>query len=163
MKTSGGRQFFALSASDKGRNLGWHVLVLAVLVGMLLLPLAFAGQLCSDNVVFDGLESHCLKQIELHPDLWTSYQSYAGQLLRDRGDALRALPYARKAVELAPNSSIASATYAECLLRTGQLESALEETRRSLAVKPDSPSIKDLQVRIESALAVRNESASAGR
>ena len=56
-----------------------------------------------------------------------------------RGDAAAALPFAREAVELDPESFVGHNAYGRALVESGELEKGIKELETAAKMAPDSP------------------------
>ncbi len=78
------------------------------------------------------------RELEISPKHVPAMDAIALQLMKN-DDAKAALPYARKAVELAPNSFVTHNVYGRALADTGDLKPGIAELEYSRKLAPDSP------------------------
>lgn len=80
------------------------------------------------------------KELELQPGHPASLMQIAFEYL-NRGDARTALPWARQTVEAAPNDFAAHKALGQALLDTGDVDGAIAELLRGVALAPESPGL----------------------
>jgi len=80
------------------------------------------------------------RELELQPDHPWSLMQLAYEYLK-RGDAAAGLPWARKAVEVAPTAFPAHKALGQALLDTGDVDGAINELLIGLKLAPESPGL----------------------
>jgi tetratricopeptide (TPR) repeat protein len=80
------------------------------------------------------------RELELQPDHPWSLMQLAYEYLK-RGDAAAGLPWARKAVEVAPTAFPAHKALGQALLDTGDVDGAIKELVIGLKLAPESPGL----------------------
>jgi tetratricopeptide (TPR) repeat protein len=80
------------------------------------------------------------RELELQPDHPWSLMQIAYELLK-QGDAKAALPWAQKAVTVAPNAFTAHKALGQALLETGDVDGAIRELTTGLKLAPESPGL----------------------
>jgi tetratricopeptide (TPR) repeat protein len=81
------------------------------------------------------------KELELQPGHPQSLMQIAFEYL-NRGDAQQALPWAKQAVQAAPNDFAAHKVVGQALLDTGDVDGAIAELQRGVKLAPESPSLR---------------------
>jgi tetratricopeptide (TPR) repeat protein len=80
------------------------------------------------------------KELELQPGHPQSLMQIAFEYL-NRGDAQQALPWAKQALEAAPDDFAAHKVLGQALLETGDLEGAIAELQKGIKLAPESPGL----------------------
>lgn len=80
------------------------------------------------------------RELELQPDHPWSLMQIAYELLK-QGDAKAALPWAQKAVAVAPNAFTSHKALGQALLETGDVDGAIRELTAGLKLAPESPGL----------------------
>ena len=80
------------------------------------------------------------RELELQPDHPASLMQIAFEYV-NRGDAATALPWARKAVAVAPKAFAARKALGQALLETGDVQGAIAELQTGIGLAPESPSL----------------------
>ena len=80
------------------------------------------------------------RELELQPDHPWSLMQIAYEYLK-RGEAQTALPWAQKAVAIAPNVFTSHKALGQALLETGDVEGAIKELRVGIKLAPESPGL----------------------
>jgi predicted Zn-dependent protease len=78
------------------------------------------------------------RELEISPDHVPSMEAIALDMLKN-GDAAGAMPYARKAVALEPDSFVTHNVYGRALVDSGELKPGITELELSRKLAPDSP------------------------
>ena len=78
------------------------------------------------------------RELEISPNHVPSMEAIALDMLKN-GDAAGAMPYARKAVELEPDSFVTHNVYGRALVDSGELKPGITELELSRKLAPDSP------------------------
>jgi tetratricopeptide (TPR) repeat protein len=81
------------------------------------------------------------KELELQPGHPQSLMQIAFEYL-NRGDAPAALPWAKQAVQAAPDDFAAHKVVGQALLDTGDVDGAIAELQRGVKLAPESPSLR---------------------
>ena len=85
---------------------------------------------------FENARKYYAKALEMTPDDEVALNNLAWMLAFDLEKVQEALPYAKRAVELAPYNAHALDTYGVVLTQLGKLEEALEVLNRSVDINP---------------------------
>jgi len=93
------------------------------------------GVVCYQLKDFARAKEYYAQALEMTPDDKVTLNNLAWMLAFDLGKAQEALPYAKRAVELAPYSAHTLDTYGVVLMRLGKLDEAVEVLNRSVDIK----------------------------
>lgn len=78
------------------------------------------------------------EELKITPDHIGAQMGLGAEYLR-RGEAAKALPYARRSVELAPSSYASHTLLGRALVETGEFEPALKELEQARQMAPEDP------------------------